>query len=193
MEKEKLDVMSEDGKKKDTPKEEENKGQTDLEKRIAKLEAEIAEKDDHISNLNKESQERRLKLKQFEDDAEKAKQEEMEEVDRLKDELGKASATLTETQAELRKMQVLNAVGRETVINDEEVSYMLIDPEDFSLPDDKDIADIPAQLKALFKTKPHYFREAKPESKLTDDESPSDENNGGKKKMKKIELPRQRL
>lgn len=172
--------------------EEETLDPKDLAKRIKTLESQIAEKDDHISRLNEESKDRRLKLKKFEDDAEADRKKEMDEIDRLKEELEEATSSLSDTQAQLRTMKVQNQV-RKLEVTSEEKTFMLIDPEDFVLPADKEFEDIPAELKALFKQKPHYFREAKADPHLSDDGSPRENNSGGKKKRKPIELPRQKL
>ena len=159
--------------------------------KLKKLETLVQEKDDHISRLNEESKSRRLKLKEYEEADEEKKKAEMDEITRLKAELEEATSSLNQTQTELRTMRVRNEVRKLEVTSDEK-AYMLIDPEDFSLPEDKDFEAIPKELEALFKAKPHYFREAQADQHLSDDGTPR-ESGKGKKRRKPIELPKQKL
>lgn len=131
------------------------------EKTPAELQAELAEAQKRIRELNRENTDRRKRLEAFEQAESERKQAELSETDKLKAKLDAAERAQTEALAKanarvLRAEILAKAAGR------------FIDPEDvvtalsakLTVNDDGAVDGLDDALKELEKTKPHWVRKA---------------------------------
>lgn len=158
----------------------------------AEMVALLEQRDKRLSEVNQESAERRRKLKEYEEAEKKRKRDSMDEEERFKADLEEAQKERDALLKEVRQLRTQQKVSG-SVIESGAKKFHLIDPSDFVLPEDSDVEDIPVLLDTLFKEKPHYFVEVKPESGLSDDGSPREDERRKKGKDKNIPLPKMKL
>lgn len=158
----------------------------------AELVALLEQRDKRLSEVNQESAERRRKLKEFEEADKKRKRDLMDEEERFKTDLEEAQKGRDALLKEVRQLKTQQKVSG-SVIESGTKKFRLIDPSDFILPEDSDVEDIPVLLDTLFKEKPHYFTELKPESDLSGDGSPREDERRKKSGEKKVPLPKMKL